>query len=102
MRLTLPGRGNYMKCNRRGYVPIKASHTIASDYKQVSWGSLHKEWESGEEKARGKILMLYSPDTKLFKELQEALKSFLELACHCDIYDLFDDALFDTIALDPR
>ena len=69
---------------------------------QVSWGSLHKEWESGEEKARGKILMLYSPDTKLFKELQEALKSFLELACHCDIYDLFDDALFDTIALDPR
>jgi len=68
---------------------------------RVSWGSLHKEWESGEEKARGKILMLYSPDTKLFKELQEALKSFLELACHCDIYDLFDDALFDTIALDP-
>lgn len=46
--------------------------------------------------------MLYSPDTKLFKELQEALKSFLELAVHCDVYDLFDDALFDTIALDPR
>jgi len=68
---------------------------------RVSWSSLHKEWESGEEKARGKILLLYSPDTKLFKELQEALKSFLELACHCDIYDLFDDALFDTIALDP-
>jgi len=68
---------------------------------RVSWGSLHKEWESGEEKARGKILMLYSPDTKLFKELQEALKSFLELAVHCDVYDLFDDALFDTIALDP-
>ena len=35
------------------------------------------------------------------QELQEALKSFLDLACHCDIYDLFDDALFDTIALDP-
>lgn len=69
---------------------------------RVTWGSLHKEWESGEEKTRGKILMLYSPDTKLFKELQEALKSFLDLACHCDIYDLFDDALFDTIALDPR
>jgi hypothetical protein len=68
---------------------------------RVSWGGLHKEWESREEKARGKILMLYSPDTKLFKELQEALKSFLDLACHCDIYDLFDDALFDTIALDP-
>jgi hypothetical protein len=69
---------------------------------RVSWGSLHKEWESGEEKPRGKILLLYSPDTKLFRELQEALKSFLDLACHCDIYDLFDDALFDTIALDPR
>merc|ERR1711983_681556 len=38
----------------------------------------------------GKILLLYSPDTKLFKELQEAFKSFLDLACH-----------FDTIALDP-
>ena len=48
-------------------------HIIITDHKQVSWGSLHKEWESGEEKARGKILMLYSPDTKLFKELQEAL-----------------------------
>ena len=23
------------------------------------------------------------------------------MACHCDIYDLFDDELFDTIALDP-
>lgn len=68
---------------------------------RVSWASLHKEWESGEDKPRGKILLLYSPDTKLFKELQEALKSFLDLACHCDIYDLFDDALFDTIALDP-
>lgn len=66
-----------------------------------SWAELHKEWESREEKARGKILLLYSPDTKLFKELQEAFKSFLDLACHCDIYDLFDDALFDTIALDP-
>ena len=37
----------------------------------------------------------------LLQELQEGLKSFLDLACHCDIYDLFDDALFDTIALDP-
>ena len=54
-----------------------------------------------EDKPRGKILLLFSPDTKLFKELQEAFKSFLDLACHCDIYDLFDDALFDTIALDP-
>ena len=48
-----------------------------------------------------RLLLLYSPDTKLFRELQEAIKSFLDLACHCDVYDLFDDALFDTIALDP-
>jgi len=68
---------------------------------RVTWGSLHKEWEATDQKPRGKILLLYSPDTKLFRELQEALKSFLDLACHCDIYDLFDDALFDTIALDP-
>ena len=66
-----------------------------------TWAQIHSEWEKGEDKPRGKILLLYSPDTKLFKELQEALKSFLHLACHCDIYDLFDDALFDTIALDP-
>ena len=62
---------------------------------------MHKEWGSREEKARCKILLLYSPDAKLFKDMQEAFKSFLDLACHCDIYDLFDDALFDTIALDP-
>jgi len=66
-----------------------------------TWSELHAEWDSGEERSRGKILLLYSPDTKLFKELQEAFKSFLDSACHCDIYDLFDDALFDTIALDP-
>jgi len=66
-----------------------------------TWSEIHSEFEVGEERPRGKILLLYSPDTKLFKELQEAFKSFLEVACHCDIYDLFDDALFDTIALDP-
>ena len=72
-----------------------------------TWQEVHQEWHQqdgdsgGERRTRGKILLLYSPDTKLFKELQEALKSFLDLACHCDIYDLFDDALFDTIALDP-
>ena len=54
---------------------------------------LHKEWESGEEKPRGKILLLYSPDTKLFRELQEALKSFLDLACHCDILSAITQAL---------
>jgi len=66
-----------------------------------TWQEVHLEWEETGERSRGKILLLYSPDTKLFKELQEALKSFLEMACHCDIYDLFDDELFDTIALDP-
>jgi len=72
-----------------------------------SWKELHGDWESslgvacGESRPRGKILLLYSPDTALFKELCLATKSFLDLACHCDVYDLFDDALFDTIALDP-
>lgn len=66
-----------------------------------SWAHLHADWEAREDKARAKILLLYSPDTKLFKELQAALKSFLQLACHSDVYDLFDDALFDTIAVDP-
>ena len=99
-----------VSCCRRRERRLKAGDEV--DYcegelqeirqERVSWGSLHKEWECREEKARGKILLLYSPDTKLFKELQLALKSFLDLACHCDIYDLFDDALFDTIALDPR
>ena len=75
--------------------------SLAPVHDRISWAELHREWDTREDKARGKILLLYSPDTKLFKELQEAFKSFLDLACHCDIYDLFDDALFDTIALDP-
>ena len=75
--------------------------SLAPLHDRISWAELHKEWEVREDKPRGKILLLFSPDTKLFKELQEAFKSFLDLACHCDIYDLFDDALFDTIALDP-
>merc|ERR550539_1567655 len=76
-------------------------NSLAPLHDRISWAELHKEWEVREDKPRGKILLLFSPDTKLFKELQEAFKSFLDLACHCDIYDLFDDALFDTIALDP-
>ena len=75
--------------------------SLAPVHDKITWSELHKEWDTREDKVRGKILLLYSPDTKLFKELQEAFKSFLDLACHCDIYDLFDDALFDTIALDP-
>jgi hypothetical protein len=66
-----------------------------------SWGELHQDWEGGKGQTRGKILLLYSPDTNLFRELCQATKSFLDLACHCDVYDLFDDDLFDTIALDP-
>ena len=69
---------------------------------RVSWAQLHAEWETHrQDKARARILLLYSPDTKLFRELQAALKSFLQLACHSEVYDLFDDALFDSIALDP-
>jgi len=68
---------------------------------RLTWTEVHEQWEKGEGVTRGRLLLLYSPDTKLFRELQEALKSFLDLACHCDVYDLFDDALFDTIALDP-
>jgi hypothetical protein len=75
---------------------------LSSVCEQRSWANLHADWEAGrQDKARARILLLYSPDTKLFKELQAALKSFLQLACHSDVYDLFDDALFDTIALDP-
>jgi hypothetical protein len=68
---------------------------------RLSWSQLHAQWERRQDKARARILLLYSPDTKLFKELQAALKSFLQLACHSEVYDLFDDALFDSIALDP-
>ena len=75
--------------------------TTTSLPERRTWSEIHADWEDREDRPRGKILLLYSPDTKLFKELQEALKSFLDLACHCDIYDLFDDALFDTIAMDP-
>ena len=39
-----------------------------------TWQEVHQEWkEEGGERSRGKILLLYSPDTKLFKELQEGL-----------------------------
>jgi hypothetical protein len=50
----------------------------------------------------GKILLLYSPDTEAFKELQTSFKSFLELACHCVVLDLFDEKLFQDIAFDPE
>jgi hypothetical protein len=47
-------------------------------------------------------LLLYSPDSPSFKELQTAFKSFLELACHCIVLDLFDEELFRAIAFDPE
>ena len=50
----------------------------------------------------GKILLLYSPDSRQFKELQGALRSFLELACHCVVLDLFDEELLQAIAYDPE
>ena len=92
---------NIPKYGRRGVVTSCEGISLAPLHDRISWAELHREWDTREDKARGKILLLYSPDTKLFKELQEAFKSFLDLACHCDIYDLFDDALSDTIALDP-
>ena len=32
-----------------------------------TWSEIHSEFEVGDERPRGKILLLYSPDTKLFK-----------------------------------
>ncbi len=67
-----------------------------------TWAELHQEWDVEPPKNPGKILLLYSPDSKLFRDLQGAFKSFLELACHCVVLDLFDDELFQTIAFDPE
>jgi len=67
-----------------------------------TWADVHSQWDTDPPKGPGKILLLYSPDTKLFRELQESLKSFLEVACHCIVLDLFDEDLFATIAYDPE
>ncbi|TRY79228.1 hypothetical protein TCAL_17049 [Tigriopus californicus] len=67
-----------------------------------TWVELHSEWDRQPPKNPGKILLLYSPDTKLFKDLQNSFKSFLEEACHCSVLDLFDEELFQTIAFDPE
>ena len=37
-----------------------------------------------------------------FKELQASFRSFLELACHCVVLDLFDEELLQAIAYDPE
>ena len=67
-----------------------------------TWLELHAEWDVEPPKNPGKILLLYSPDSGSFKELQTAFKSFLELACHCVVLDLFDEELLQTIAFDPE
>ena len=33
---------------------------------------------------------------------QKAFRNFLEMACHCVVLDLFDEALFQTICYDPE
>ena len=67
-----------------------------------TWVELHSEWDTEPPKNPGKILLLFSPDSKLFKDLQSSFKSFLELACHCVVLDLFDEELFQSIAFDPE
>jgi hypothetical protein len=67
-----------------------------------SWLELHEEWDREPPKNPGKILFLYSPDSPSFKLLQTAFKSFIELACHCVVLDLFDDELLREIAFDPE
>ena len=67
-----------------------------------TWAELHTEWDKQPPKNPGKILLLYSPDTDAFKELQAAFKSFLELACHCVVLDFFDEQLLKEIAFDPE
>ena len=38
----------------------------------ISWAELHREWHTREDKVWGNILLhSYSPDTKLFKKLQD-------------------------------
>ncbi len=44
----------------------------------------------------------FPPKPQGFRDLQSAFKSFLELACHCVVLDLFDEELFEAIAFDPE
>ena len=67
-----------------------------------SWNQIHDEFHADPPKNPGKILLLYSPDSKQFKELQKSLRNFLEMACHCVVLDLFDEQLFQTICYDPE
>jgi hypothetical protein len=67
-----------------------------------TWLDVHEEFYREPPANPGKILLLYSPDSKQFKELQVAFRSFLELACHCVVLDLFDEELLQAIAYDPE
>lgn len=67
-----------------------------------TWEQMHDEFYAEPPKNPGKILLLYSPDSAQFKELQRAFRNFLEMACHCVVLDLFDEQLFQTICYDPE
>jgi len=67
-----------------------------------TWLDVHEDFYREPPANPGKILLLYSPDSRQFKELQGALRSFLELACHCVVLDLFDEELLQAIAYDPE
>ena len=49
---------------------------------QKTWTEMHDEFYAEPPKNPGKILLLYSPDTKQFKELQVSLTICLDLL-HC-------------------
>jgi len=67
-----------------------------------TWSDVHEDFYREPPANPGKILLLYSPDSRSFKELQVAFRSFLEMACHCVVLDLFDEELLQAIAYDPE
>ena len=67
-----------------------------------TWHEVHEDFYKEPPANPGKILLLYSPDSLAFKELQASFRSFLELACHCVVLDLFDEELLQAIAYDPE
>ena len=54
-----------------------------------TWLDVHEDFYREPPANPGKILLLYSPDSKQFKELQVAFRSFLEIACHCVVLGTF-------------
>lgn len=75
---------------------------VVATIPKKSWAQMHNEFYAEPPKNPGKILLLYSPDSKQFKELQKSFRNFLEMACHCVVLDLFDEQLFQTICYDPE